>query len=146
MSWSWRKVVSEYLTPPPKRPIITLDENNAEPSPEFKPLMERRQPLKTIANMTIKDRSPPRSCPLPLKRARLTMTPCPQCPSSAKVLNSRRAECTRCLFEFCQKCLRSWHEQDSCGIHNISTSPKKSNPAMIACGKGKKSRKNLRRL
>ncbi len=147
VSHSWHKFIIEspYWTPPPEQSMamITSDENNNQLPSEPKLFMEVRQPLKIIANTGRNEL--PKTCPLPIKRARLTMTPCPHCPSPAKVLSNRRAECTSCLFDFCQKCLMPWHEYDSCGIQNIPTSPK-NNRVLIACAKNKKSKKNLRRL
>ncbi len=35
---------------------------------------------------------------------------CPNCQSSATELNLRRAECTKCKYDFCKHCFRPYHE------------------------------------
>ena len=67
---------------------------------------------------------------------------CPQCRSSSKQLNLRRAECTnpKCKFDFCSGCFKSWHE----GECERLKSPKR--PSKEVTAGSKRSKKNLRRL
>lgn len=73
------------------------------------------------------------------------LRPCPQCQSPAKRLNARRAECTKCCFDFCQDCLQAWHNKQSCGSYRDHGSPKQTlKPTSIAGTK--KAKKRLKRL
>ena len=67
---------------------------------------------------------------------------CPQCRSASKQLNLRRAECTnsKCRFDFCSSCFKSWHE----GECERQRSPKRPSKELTAGSK--RSKKNLKRL
>ena len=71
----------------------------------------------------------------------LKQRPCPDCQSPAKVLNLRRAECTRCHLDFCQHCFRPWHK----GRCVTARSPEAMKKQGVICGT-KKSKRRLRRL
>lgn len=72
------------------------------------------------------------------------LRPCPCCGSPAKILNTRRAECTKCHFDFCQHCFEPWHLQPTCGVRDLALTPKKSDNVIIAGTK--KSKRRLKRL
>ncbi len=141
VSRSWKELISPYM---PKISTLTtgMKPNLAGEQFGIKLLPTPRQPLKIINR---KRRCRPESCKPPLIDGPVKMKPCPNCCSPAKVLNNRRAECTKCTFDFCQDCSRSWHEKGSCGIEciPICTSSKK-NDSLIAGTK--KSKKRLKRL
>ena len=65
---------------------------------------------------------------------------CPQCKAPSKQLNHRRAECTKCRFDYCSSCLKTWHD----GECERQKSPKR-NSVQNSAG-SKRSKKNLRRL
>ncbi len=140
VSRSWKELISPYR---PKRLTLTTDIEPNLIGELFDPKLfpTPRQPLKIINNRKRSCR--PESSKPPLIDGPVKMRPCPNCCSPAKVLNNRRAECTKCTFDFCRDCSRSWHEEASCGIQCIPTSPKK-NDALIAGTK--KSKKRLKRL
>ena len=85
---------------------------------------------------------PPKSVVTIPKRVMYKHRHCPQCRSSSKQLNLRRAECTnpKCKFDFCSGCFKSWHE----GECERQRSPKR--PSKEVTAGSKRSKKNLRRL
>ena len=54
---------------------------------------------------------PPPSLP---KRVMYKHRLCPHCKAPAKQLNLRRAECTRCRYDYCSACLKAWHDNREC--------------------------------
>ena len=85
--------------------------------------------------------------PLSLIPPNIRVHSCPSCKSPAKELNLRRANCTRCGFDFCSDCLNEWHESkcrgytsEGCHMEN-----KRAYSAINIAG-NPKSRKRLKRL
>ena len=86
-----RKKKPLLLTPNPlprlhPRPALSLLENQKPRHSDFKPSLVT---LSLPPNMKVR--------------------PCPNCTSPAKELNLRRAECTKCSFDFCRKCFMTYH-------------------------------------
>lgn len=85
--------------------------------------------------------------PLSLIPPNIRVHSCPSCRSPAKELNLRRANCTKCGFDFCSDCLNEWHELkckgyigEGCHMEN-----KRAYSAVNIAG-NQRSRKRLRRL
>lgn len=79
----------------------------------------------------------------------MKLRPCPNCASPAKELNLRRAECTKCMFDFCKKCFRHYHEGDCKSRQDLWGEDHEDGPSSIhIAGKSKSEsvRKRLRRL
>lgn len=73
---------------------------------------------------------------------------CPNCTSPAKELNLRRAECTVCLFDFCKKCTRRYHEGGCKTMQELSGEEEVGPSSIHIAGKlkSKAVKKRLRRL
>lgn len=105
----------------------------------------QRKALATIApNIMLKTHSTkpapfPQSFPL---RSTQKHRPCPNCQSPAKELNLRRAQCSKCQFDFCQHCFKPWHKGECRGRVSPGKRPRQSES--LCCTK--KSRKRLHRL
>ena len=64
--------------------------------------------------------------------------PCPNCQSSARQLNQRRAECAQCSFDYCLHCFKPWHAGDC-----VKRTLERAGDSIAGT---KKSKKRLRRL
>ena len=146
VSKSWRTHISLWhpLPPRPTTPqeVDSLTDENSTNSSVHKS-QSLRAPLATINNAPQRQDSP-RKSKRALTHCSLKMRPCPKCQSPAKRLNMRRSECTKCLYDFCEHCFSSWHEE-SCGGKDMSTSPKKTQDSVSVAGT-KKSKRRLKRL
>lgn len=104
-----------------------------------------RRALATIVpNVMLQSRST-KPAPFPQKLAQRAMQkhrPCPNCQSPAKELNLRRAQCSKCQFDFCQHCFKPWHEGECRGRMSPGKRPRQSES--LCCTK--KSKKRLHRL
>ena len=75
--------------------------------------------------------------------------PCPNCSSPAKQLHLRRAECTKCRFDFCRHCFRNYHDgacktkEELWGECDVGSGPSK---IYIAGVKSKAVKRRLKRL
>lgn len=136
----WNTYISQEF------PLVTKFQAIAVES--IKPLPLQRPPLAIInsnllkMNRTVIQTKPPQEM---VRRTVLKFRPCPQCQSPAKKLNIRRAECSKCCFDFCQDCLQRWHENSCESRRDNQLSPKKSQNSVFIAG-SKKSKKRLKRL
>ena len=105
----------------------------------------QRKALATIApNIMLKTHST-KPAPFPqtiLLKSTQKHRPCPNCQSPAKELNLRRAQCSKCQFDFCQHCFKPWHEGECRG--RVSPGKRSRQSESLCCTK--KSRKRLHRL
>lgn len=105
-----------------------------------KPLARLPTNISAVTTYDPLSKSPPK----PSSLSNLSsLRPCPRCSSPrAKKINSRRAVCDECQYDFCCCCFEKTHEKDCGGL----TSPKRhlSRPESIVGGKeSKKRRKRL---
>ena len=74
---------------------------------------------------------------------------CPNCKSPARELNLRRAQCTKCQFDFCKKCFRPYHNESCKSRQDLWGDDAEGGPSSIHIAgklKSKTVKKRLRRL
>ena len=105
----------------------------------------QRRALATIAPNIMLQTHSTKPAPFPQtfpQRATQKHRPCPNCQSPAKELNLRRAQCSKCQFDFCQHCFKPWHKGECRGRVSPGKRPRQSES--LCCTK--KSKKRLHRL
>lgn len=73
---------------------------------------------------------------------------CPNCTSPARELNLRRAQCTKCQFDFCKRCFRPFHIKGCKSKQDLWGEDAEDEPSSIhvAGSKSETVKKRLRRL